>query len=636
VYDIHHILKTYWGYDQFRPLQEDIVRRILEGKDTLALLPTGGGKSICFQVPALAMDGICIVVSPLIALMQDQVQNLVRRGIKAVAITGGMSKKEIDVAFDNCVYGQIKFLYLSPERLQTELARVRIARMKVNFFAVDEAHCISQWGYDFRPPYLQIAEIRELHPNAPVLALTATATPQVAQDIMQRLAFKNGQVIQSSFRRDNLAYVVRETDDKLGQLLKVAKAVKGSGVVYVRNRRKTGEIALFLHQQGIPSTFYHAGLPATERASRQQLWLDNTAQVMVATNAFGMGIDKPDVRFVAHMDLPDSPEAYFQEAGRGGRDGKDAGAILFWHKRDLDELQKQLEQSFPPVDEIRKVYQAIGNLYQIPVGSGFGQTVVFDMKHLCDTYKLDPILVFHAMKTLEREGYITFTDAVYQPSRVMITVGKEELYRYEVAHPEHEQFIKLILRMYGGMFEGFVRIKESEIAPRLNTNELKVAAIFNDLMKKDLLHYQPQTDRPLLTFTAPRADAKSLYIAPENLALLRKTAQSRVDAMTQFVQDTTTCRQQKLLAYFGEQDAPTCGKCDVCKKQTETERKLIRVQLRDDLLNIITQQQLTLNDFKTHFPSVEEKELSFVLRQLLDQGIIKFNQKRQIILAKNG
>jgi len=636
VQDINHILKTYWGYDQFRPLQEDIVRRILEGKDTLALLPTGGGKSICFQVPALAMDGICIVVSPLIALMQDQVQNLVRRGIKAVAITGGMSKKEIDVAFDNCVYGQIKFLYLSPERLQTELARVRIARMKVNFFAVDEAHCISQWGYDFRPPYSQIAEIRELHPNAPVLALTATATPQVAQDIMQRLAFKNGQVIQSSFRRDNLAYVVRETDDKLGQLLKVAKAVKGSGVVYVRNRRKTGEIALFLHQQGIPATFYHAGLPAAERASRQQLWLDNAAQVMVATNAFGMGIDKPDVRFVAHMDLPDSPEAYFQEAGRGGRDGKDAGAILFWHKRDLDELQKQLEQSFPPIDEIRKVYQAIGNLYQIPVSSGFGQTVVFDMKHLCDTYKLDPILVFHSMKTLEREGYITFTDAIYQPSRVMITVSKEELYRYEVAHPEHEQFIKLILRMYGGMFEGFVRIKESEIAPRLNTNELKVAAIFNDLMKKDLLHYQPQTDRPLLTFTAPRADAKSLYIAPENLALLRKTAQSRIDAMSLFVQDTTTCRQQKLLAYFGEQDAPVCGKCDVCKKKTESERKQIRVQLRDDILNTIAQQQLTLNDFKIHFPSVEEKELSFVLRQLLDQGIIKFNQQRQLILANNG
>jgi ATP-dependent DNA helicase RecQ len=636
VQDIHHILKTYWGYDQFRPLQEDIVRRILEGKDTLALLPTGGGKSICFQVPALAMDGICIVVSPLIALMQDQVQNLVRRGVKAVAITGGMSKKEIDVAFDNCVYGHIKFLYLSPERLQTELARVRIARMKVNFFAVDEAHCISQWGFDFRPPYLLIAEIRDLHPNAPVLALTATATPQVAQDIMQRLTFKNGQVIQSSFRRDNLAYVVRETDDKLGQLLKVAKAVNGSGVVYVRNRRKTGEIALFLHQQGIPSTFYHAGLPAAERASRQQLWLDNAAQVMVATNAFGMGIDKPDVRFVAHMDLPDSPEAYFQEAGRGGRDGKDAGAILFWHKRDLDELQKQLEQSFPPIDEIRKVYQAIGNLYQIPLSSGFGQTVVFDMKHLCDTYKLDPILVFNSMKTLEREGYITFTDAIYQPSRVMITVSKEELYRYEVAHPEHEKFIKLILRMYGGMFEGFVRIKESEIAPRLNTNELKVAAIFNDLMKKDLLHYQPQTDRPLLTFTAPRADAKSLYIAPENLALLRKTAQSRIDAMSLFVQDTSTCRQKKLLAYFGEQNAPVCGKCDVCKKQTESERKQIRVQLRDDILNTIAQQPLTLNDFKIHFPYVEEKELSFVLRQLLDQGIIKFNQQRQLILAKNG
>ncbi len=638
MHDPVSILRQYWGFDEFRPLQEDIIRSVLDGRDTLALLPTGGGKSICFQVPALCMDGICIVVSPLIALMQDQVDNLKRRGIPAIAVTSAMRKRELDIALDNCVYGKIKFLYLSPERLQTELARVRIAKMKVSMIAVDEAHCISQWGYDFRPPYLQIAELREILPNIPVLALTATATPKVVDDIQEKLAFKTKNVFRTSFGRDNLAYVVKKTEDKPAQVLKLAKQSSATGgacgIVYARNRRRTQEIAMYLHRNGIPATYYHAGLNAQERILRQQQWLSGQAQVMVATNAFGMGIDKPDVRFVAHLDLPDSPEAYFQEAGRAGRDGKPAGAVLYWNPRDLDDLERQFEASYPPIDEIRRTYQALANMYEIPVGAGQGMTVVLDQVKLCTTYKLEAMTVFHSLKFLEREGYIAVSDSVFMPARLKFTVNNETLYKFEVSNPALEEFIKTILRMYAGLFDEYVRIKEKDIGKRTNKSEVEVSHILKDLEKKDLLSYIPQNDKPLLTFIAPRADAKKLHISPEHFAERKKIAKERIVAMTAFVQDEQHCRQSKLLAYFGETKAGDCGRCDVCKKKAGKDKKIDREEMAKKIVSLLTLQPKKAAELVTSFPDVGAEELTFIVRQLLDAGRIKFNGNHQLAPAE--
>ena len=621
--DIHTILSHYWGHENFRPLQEDIIRSVMEGKDTLALLPTGGGKSVCFQVPALAMDGICVVVSPLIALMQDQVENLKRRGIPAIAITSAMRKREIDVAFDNCVYGKIKFLYVSPERLQTEIARVRISRMNVNLLAVDEAHCISQWGYDFRPPYLQIAELRELLPDVPVMALTATATEEVVADIATQLEFKPGhRIIRGSFARSNLSYVLRETDDKPTRLLRMLQQVPGCSVAYVRSRRRTQEIASFLNQQGITATFYHAGLTPQQRTERQQLWLTNKVRVMVATNAFGMGIDKPDVRTVAHLDLPDSPEAYFQEAGRGGRDGQPAFATLFWHKRDLDELNEHLEAAFPPLDEIKRTYQALANLYEVPVGAGEGLTVVFDQQKLCDTYKLDKVTVFNSLKFLEREGYIAVSEAIFQPARVMIVTSRENLYKFEVANAVYEPFIKLLLRSYSGLFDQFTKISEFDLAKRMGRPVRDVVQWLNDLQQHDLISYLPQNEKPLLTFINRRVDAKHLYISPQHLRERRLAAERRVKAMQEFVTDNTRCRQASLLHYFGETKAEACGKCDVCRaaKNTTAENAETLAQKITSLLD----QPVLMEKLILHFPDNQQKEVVQTLREMADSGMIRF------------
>lgn len=618
---IQQILKQYWNHDAFRPLQEDIINSVLEGKDTLALLPTGGGKSVCFQVPALAMDGICVVVSPLIALMQDQVENLKRRGIPAIAITSAMRKREIDIAFDNCIYGKIKFLYVSPERLQTEIARVRISRMNVNLLAVDEAHCISQWGYDFRPPYLQIADLRELLPNVPVLALTATATDDVVADIAKQLEFKPGhRIVKGSFARSNLSYVLRETEDKQGRLLRMLQQVPGCAVVYVRSRRRTQEIAAFLSQQGITATFYHAGLTPQQRTERQRLWLDNKVRVMVATNAFGMGIDKPDVRSVAHLDLPDSPEAYFQEAGRGGRDGLPAYATLFWHQRDLLELEEHLEAAFPPLDEIKRTYQALANLYEVPVGAGEGLTVIFDQQKLCTTYKLDKITVFNSLKFLEREGYIAMSDAIFQPAKLMVITNRENLYRFEVANASYEPFIKLLLRSYSGLFDGYVKINEFELAKRMGRPERDIVKWLNELQQHDLLNYIPQNDQPLLTFISQRVDAKHLYISPQHLRERRTAAESRVNAMKRFVSENSHCRQSTLLAYFGEKEAAPCGSCDVCraaKTGTAPDYKT----LTEDILKLLSTPKM-LHEIAAAFPETYQKHLTEVIRELLDNGII--------------
>jgi len=626
------ILNQYWGFDNFRPLQEEIINSILNGQDTLALLPTGGGKSICFQVPALCKDGICIVVSPLIALMHDQVDNLKRRGIPAIAITSAMRKRELDIALDNCVYGKIKFLYLSPERLQTELARVRIGKMKVNMIAVDEAHCISQWGYDFRPPYLQVADLREICPDVPVLALTATAIPKVVTDIQEQLLFKTKNVFQSSFLRSNLAYTVKKTEDKISPLIKLSQQTDGSGIVYARSRRKTMEVASLLSKNNVAATFYHAGLSPEERTKRQKLWLTGECKVIVATNAFGMGIDKSDVRFVVHLDLPDSPEAYFQEAGRAGRDGKPAAALLFYNPKDIDDLERNFEASFPPLSEIKRTYQALSNMYEVPVGSGAGMTLIFDQEKLCKTYKLEAIKVFHSLNFLEKEGYIAVNDAVFTPARLKMITNNETLYRFQVENPKLEGFIKSLLRMYAGLFDEYVRIVEKDIAKRANMTELEVKRVLKDLEQRDLLNYIPQNDRPLFTFLLPRVDAKKLYIAPEHLIERKKITSLRIKAMISYISGDAVCRQAQLLAYFGELNVEHCGVCDSCIKKTSHNKKISRDVTTTKLVKLLSSSPKKIAELNDLFPEISTTELTFVVRQLLDAGRIKFNIKRQLTI----
>ncbi len=626
------ILNQYWGFDNFRPLQEEIINSILNGQDTLALLPTGGGKSICFQVPALCKDGICIVVSPLIALMHDQVDNLKRRGIPAIAITSSMRKRELDIALDNCVYGKIKFLYLSPERLQTELARVRIGKMKVNMIAVDEAHCISQWGYDFRPPYLQVADLREICPDVPVLALTATAIPKVVTDIQEQLLFKTKNVFQSSFLRSNLAYTVKKTEDKISPLIKLSQQTDGSGIVYARSRRKTMEVASLLSKNNVAATFYHAGLSPEERTKRQKQWLTGECKVIVATNAFGMGIDKSDVRFVVHLDLPDSPEAYFQEAGRAGRDGKPAAALLFYNPKDIDDLERNFEASFPPLSEIKRTYQALSNMYEVPVGSGAGMTLIFDQEKLCKTYKLEAIKVFHSLNFLEKEGYIAVNDAVFTPARLKMITNNETLYRFQVENPKLEGFIKSLLRMYAGLFDEYVRIVEKDIAKRANMTELEVKRVLKDLEQRDLLNYIPQNDRPLFTFLLPRVDAKKLYIAPEHLIERKKITSLRIKAMISYISGDAVCRQAQLLAYFGELNVEHCGVCDSCIKKTSHNKKISRDVTTTKLVKLLSSSPKKIAELNDLFPEISTTELTFVVRQLLDAGRIKFNTKRQLTI----
>ena len=626
------ILNQYWGFDNFRPLQEEIINSILNGQDTLALLPTGGGKSICFQVPALCKDGICIVVSPLIALMHDQVDNLKRRGIPAIAITSSMRKRELDIALDNCVYGKIKFLYLSPERLQTELARVRIGKMKVNMIAVDEAHCISQWGYDFRPPYLQVADLREICPDVPLLALTATAIPKVVTDIQEQLLFKTKNVFQSSFLRSNLAYTVKKTEDKISPLIKLSQQTDGSGIVYARSRRKTMEVASLLSKNNVAATFYHAGLSPEERTKRQKQWLTGECKVIVATNAFGMGIDKSDVRFVVHLDLPDSPEAYFQEAGRAGRDGKPAAALLFYNPKDIDDLERNFEASFPPLSEIKRTYQALSNMYEVPVGSGAGMTLIFDQEKLCKTYKLEAIKVFHSLNFLEKEGYIAVNDAVFTPARLKMITNNETLYRFQVENPKLEGFIKSLLRMYAGLFDEYVRIVEKDIAKRANMTELEVKRVLKDLEQRDLLNYIPQNDRPLFTFLLPRVDAKKLYIAPEHLIERKKITSLRIKAMISYISGDAVCRQAQLLAYFGELNVEHCGVCDSCIKKTSHKKKISRDVTTTKLVKLLSSSPKKIAELNDLFPEISTTELTFVVRQLLDAGRIKFNTKRQLTI----
>ncbi len=622
---IHQILYKYWGFAKFRPLQEDIVESILTGHDTLALMPTGGGKSACFQVPALVKPGICIVVSPLIALMKDQVENLRAKGINAIAIISGMGKREIDIALDNCIYGDIKFLYLSPERLLSDLVRERIRHMNVNLIAIDEAHCISQWGYDFRPPYLHISKLRELHPNIPFLALTATATDRVALDIQEKLRFRNGNVFRKSFERKNLGYLVYNQENKFRKLISIAQNVKGSGIVYVRNRRETQEVARMLNMEGISADYYHAGLDSSARSKKQLSWKNSQTPVIVATNAFGMGIDKADVRFVVHLDLPESLEAYYQEAGRAGRDEKKAYTILLYNYADKARLVKKLEQSYPSVQEIKLVYHHLGNYFQLAYGAGEGLTLEIDIADFCNRFKLDAIKTLNALKFLERDEYIALSETVFLPSRVQILIGQEEIYRFQVEQPAYDSFIKILLRSYGGLFDQFVAIKESDLGKRLSMTKKEISDVLRKLQSMEVLLYAEQSDKPHITFLKQRLDNQHLQVDARYLTDRYKINKQQVESVISYA-ETFKCRSQQLLNYFNETHAPECGVCDVClEKKKKRKKESITDEIIKDILNALSNNSLLLDDLMNSINSGNDKEKLDVIRNLLDAGSIKAN-----------
>jgi ATP-dependent DNA helicase RecQ len=629
------ILYHYWGFTTFREVQLEIIESVYNGHDTLALMPTGGGKSITFQVPALAREGICLVITPLIALMKDQVENLVKKGIKAAAIHSGMTKHEIEVTLDNCAYGDYKFLYLSPERLGTELFKIRLRKLNVNLIAIDESHCISQWGYDFRPSYLRIVDIRELLPDVPFLAVTATATPGVVDDIQEKLGFVKKRVVKMSFERKNLVYLVRQVEDKNKHLLKIVNGVPGTGVVYVRNRQKTKEIAELLQREGIKADYYHAGLSSEIRSSKQDDWQQDRTRIIVSTNAFGMGIDKPDVRFVVHMDLPDSPEAYFQEAGRGGRDGKLAYAILLYNESDNAKIDQRIESSFPEPDEIKRCYNALCSYLSVAIGGGKDEVYDFNLIDFASTFKFNFIRAHSSLKFLELEGYIELTDELDNPSRIMVIVDKADLYKYQIAHAEQDSFIKILLRSYAALFSNYVRIDEKYIAKTTGLPLNTVTENLIKLSKAKVINYIPRKKTPLIIFTEERLDDKNLRISRENYHDRKVRYLKRVEAMLSYASGTAKCRSASLLEYFGEANASRCGKCDVCTSRNELDMSKYQFdQILDEIKSALTDTELMLEELvdKITFP---QDKTNKVIRWLLDNqkiaksenGLLYWNKK---------
>ncbi|MCK4464328.1 MAG: RecQ family ATP-dependent DNA helicase [Bacteroidales bacterium] len=624
------ILTKYWGHPNFRTLQDDIIKSVGNGNDTLGLMTTGGGKSITFQVPALAKDGLCLVITPLIALMKDQVANLVTRGIKAIMVYSGMTKNEIDVALENCIYGDYKFLYLSPERIGSELFKIRVQKMKVNLVAIDEAHCISQWGYDFRPSYLKIAKLRDLLPDVPFLALTATATPEVVEDIQEKLLFRKKNVLKTSYERKNLVYIVREVEDKQKYLLKIISNVKGSGIVYVRTRRKSKEIKDFLNNNQISAEHYHAGLSNKIRTQKQTDWTIGKLRVMVATNAFGMGIDKADVRFVVHFDLPDSLEAYFQEAGRAGRDGKRAYAVLLFNSADEKKLDQQVKSNFPEISQIKRVYEALGNYFQIPVGSGKNGVFDFNIADFSSKYKFNLVNAYNSLKFLGREGYLELTEEINNPSKVHFLLDRDDLYKFQVANVKFDGFIKLLLRSYTGIFTEYVSINERSLAQNANVHIDIVYQYLSKLNNMKIIRYIPQKKTPLIIFTEERLDQKSLFISKENYKKRKECFVLRMQSVIDYATNQDLCRSQVLLSYFGEKDSNPCGKCDVCKKGSKL--KLGKQEfnsIMDNIKTLLCEEALLLDQLVDRIKFDEDKTLK-VIQWLFDNDTIYYQQDDRI------
>lgn len=621
--DYKSILKHYWGYDNFRGIQEDIISSIGSGRDTLGLMPTGGGKSITFQVPALANPGLCLVITPLIALMKDQVQNLRKHGIKAQAVYSGMTREEIVIALENCIFGDYKFLYISPERLGTEIFQNKLRSMKVSMITVDESHCISQWGYDFRPAYLKIADVRKLLPDVPVLALTATATPEVVKDIQVRLAFREENVFRMSFERKNLAYIVRRTEDKSGELLHILNQVQGSAIVYTRNRKRTKEISLFLNQHDISATFYHAGLDNKTKDLRQKGWQAGTYRVMVATNAFGMGIDKPDVRLVIHIDFPDSPEAYFQEAGRAGRDGQKAYAVLLYAQSDKTILKKRISDTFPEKDYIRQVYEHINYYYQMAMGDGRGCTFAFNIDEFCQRFKHFPVRVDSALKILTRAGYLEYTDEQDNASRLIFTLRRDELYRMEEHNQDTEKLLRIILRSYTGLFSDYAYINEETLAQRSGLSRQQVYDTLILLTKRHILHYIPGKKTPYIIYTRERQDTNRIVLNKEVYEDRKRSYEKRIQAMLEYAESNDQCRSRMLLHYFGENNEHNCGQCDVClEKHTSGLKKGEYEDIVSDIKNLLNRHPHTPQEV-IHALSVPEEKILNVLTYLLSEERIK-------------
>ena len=617
------LLKQYWGYDSFRGIQEEIINSISENKDTLGLMPTGGGKSITFQVPALAKDGLCLVITPLIALMKDQVQNLRKRGIKALSIYSGMSRQDIITTLENCIFGNYKFLYISPERLDTEIFRTKLRKMKVSMITVDESHCISQWGYDFRPAYLKIAEIRELLPDVPVLALTATATPEVVKDIQARLHFRRENVFRMSFERSNLAYIVRKTDNKTGELLHILRSMPGSAIVYVRNRRRTKEITELLNNEDITADFYHAGLDDATKDIRQHRWQSGGSRVMVATNAFGMGIDKPDVRIVIHMDLPDSIEAYFQEAGRAGRDGQKAYAVILYAKADKTTLHKRIPDTFPEKEYIKDVYEHLQYYYQMAMGDGLDCVREFNIEDFCRKFKYFPVPVDSALKILTQAGYLEYTGEQDNTSRLLFTIQRDELYRLREMGDDMDKLIQTVLRSYTGVFTDYTYINEDSLAIRTGLTRRQIYEQLVHLAKLRIVSYIPHKKTPYIIYTRERIEAQLIHISPEIYEERKARYETRINAMLEYVTNDTLCRSRMLLDYFGEKNEHNCGQCDTCiglRKQTATCQP-DREELYEKIHEILSGAPQTPAGLLKQLP-IEKELLNEALHRLLDEGKI--------------
>jgi ATP-dependent DNA helicase RecQ len=626
------ILKKHWGYDAFRPMQRDIIQSVLDGVDTLALLPTGGGKSLCFQVPAMCKEGVCLVISPLIALMKDQVENLKKRDISAAAIYSGMHYKDIDRILDNAAYGGLKFLYMSPERLTSILARERIKKMTINVLAIDEAHCISQWGYDFRPPYLEIAAIREWLPDVPVLALTATATPEVKTDICQKLEFKRGfQVFEKDFSRPNLSYIVRHVEVKEQKVYEILSKTKGAAIVYVRNRKRSKDLVLFLRQHGIDANFYHAGLTPDERSSRQDAWMKDSPRIMIATNAFGMGIDKPDVRTVVHIDLPDSLEAYFQEAGRAGRDEQKSYAVLLTNKEDAATLREQFEANFPEMKEIRRVYQALGSYLQLAVGGGEGESFDFDFADFIQRFKFEPLKTYACFRILEQDGWLSLSEAVMSPPTIMVLVNRETLYDYQLKNPKTERVLKGILRAIPQVMSDFAAFSETTIAQFLKMSAVDMIEIFHKFHNDGVVDFRPRKEKPQLTFLKERVDNQYLAIDWTLYMFRKKRAEARLNKAIEYA-ELDICRSQQLLNYFGQTEAPTCGVCDVCM---ESEKRTLETDdyelLSGKIRSLLKREKLTLKEIVDSFSEKQRTKVIQTMGLMLDEGFLKKEGDRFLV-----